>query len=61
MPENANHNQQTQGNHIMKKTIITLTLLFLTTACNTFEGIGQDVKGAGEGLSKTATKVKEKL
>ena len=45
----------------MKKILIALSLILLTSACNTFEGIGEDVKGAGEGLSKTATKVKEKM
>lgn len=45
----------------MKKTLIALTLLLLVTACNTFEGIGKDMQGAGEGLANGASKVKEKL
>lgn len=45
----------------MKKTLIALSLLLLTTACNTFEGMGKDLQGAGEGLSNTASKTKEKL
>jgi predicted small secreted protein len=46
----------------MKKRIIaSLSLLFLVAACNTFEGVGKDMKGAGEGLANTASKVKEKM
>ena len=46
---------------MMKKTTLTLALFLLLAACNTMEGIGKDMKGAGEGLSNGANKVKEKL
>jgi predicted small secreted protein len=44
----------------MKKKIL-LGLLLLLSACNTLEGFGKDMQGAGEGLSNGASKVKEKL
>lgn len=43
------------------KTILTVSLLLLATACNTLEGMGRDLEGAGEGLSNTADRVKKKL
>ncbi len=47
----------------MKKSFalaITLAMLsgFALTACNTTEGMGQDIKGAGQGLSNEAAKDK---
>lgn len=30
-------------------------------ACNTIEGVGKDIKNAGEGLSHTAATTKEKI
>ena len=44
----------------MPKTLMLITLLLLS-ACNTMEGIGKDMQGAGEGLANGASKVKEKL
>jgi|TARA_R110002020_G_scaffold3699_1_gene16388 predicted small secreted protein len=47
---------------IMKKVIIaSLTAMFVLTGCNTFKGLGQDVEGAGEAVSNTATDVKQKI
>lgn len=45
----------------MKKTLLILTATLLLTACNTFQGMGKDIEGAGEGISSSAKKVKEKL
>lgn len=46
----------------MKKTVITLTVTaLLLSACNTFNGMGQDMKSAGQGISNSAEKVKEKM
>lgn len=44
----------------MKKIILCVTLLLLS-ACNTMEGLGQDIKGAGEWTSDSAQKVKKKI
>lgn len=43
--------------------IIVATGLVLTTvaACNTFQGMGKDVEAAGEAISGTASKTKEKM
>lgn len=44
----------------MKKlllTLITLSVLSLA-ACNTIEGVGYDLKSAGEAMSKSAQKVR---
>lgn len=41
----------------MKKTLILLTLLAAATslsACNTFEGLGQDIQSGGKKIEKTA-------
>ncbi|RJF80843.1 entericidin, EcnA/B family [Oleomonas cavernae] len=47
----------------MKK--LALIVLFgvaaLVSACNTVEGVGRDVQGAGEAVSDTARTVKDKL
>jgi predicted small secreted protein len=46
----------------MKKTVLILFCLpLLLSACNTIEGMGRDVRNAGEGISDSATKVKEKI
>jgi predicted small secreted protein len=45
----------------MKK-ILVLTLLALSlTACNTIQGMGEDLRGAGQGISNTSVKAKEKI
>lgn len=41
--------------------LLCATLILLLAACNTMEGIGRDMKSAGEGLSDGAGKVKDKL
>ncbi|NBO18917.1 MAG: entericidin A/B family lipoprotein [Proteobacteria bacterium] len=43
------------------RNILCITLLFVLTACNTMEGIGRDMRSAGEGLSDGASKVKNKI
>jgi predicted small secreted protein len=35
--------------------------LVALSACNTFEGVGEDVKQAGEAVSTSAQKVKQKI
>ena len=39
---------------------LVLGTIFLA-ACNTVEGIGRDIKGAGEAVSDTAKKTKKKI
>lgn len=46
----------------MKKTVWMLMAMAITlSACNTFEGMGEDIQNAGEGLSGTAKKTKDKI
>lgn len=48
----------------MKKTfaaLIALAILPLASACNTVEGVGKDVQGAGEIVEETAKDVKEEI
>ncbi len=46
----------------MKKTLLLLLATAVTlSACNTFQGMGQDIQGAGEALSGSAEKTKEKI
>lgn len=45
----------------MKIVLVSLGLALLLAACNTMEGLGQDVKGAGEWTSESAQKVKNKM
>ncbi|WP_435978589.1 entericidin A/B family lipoprotein [Psychrobacter sp. DM4] len=46
----------------MKKVIIaSLTAMFVLTGCNTLQGFGQDVSGAGDAVSNTAQDVKQKI
>ncbi len=44
-----------------KMLIISLTALSLLSACNTIQGVGQDLSAAGEGVAHTAEKTKEKI
>lgn len=44
-----------------RKLLFGLSVILLLSSCNTMEGIGKDMKGAGEGLANGASKVKEKL
>lgn len=47
------------------KTFVLIMLVTLSgfglTACNTVKGAGQDIKSAGESISKSADKVKKKM
>jgi len=48
----------------MKKLIVALFALGslpLLTACNTVEGVGEDVEAGGKVISKTAKKVEERI
>ena len=45
----------------MKKTIVIFLSLVALAACNTIQGAGQDIKGAGEWTSESAQKVKKKI
>ena len=45
----------------MKTILLCVSCMILLAACNTFEGIGQDIKGAGEWTSESAKKVEKKL
>ena len=50
----------------MKKTIlivpaVVLGLTLLLSACNTFEGMGEDIKQGGEAITNTASDTKKKL
>lgn len=45
----------------MKQLIIILPFLALLSACNTIEGAGEDIKGAGEWTAESAQKVKRKI
>lgn len=44
----------------MTKTLL-LALLLATTACNTIEGAGQDIKKAGQAVSESAEEVRKKM
>ncbi len=45
-----------------KHSIIALMVLALgLAACNTFEGVGQDIESAGEALSGSASKTKQEM
>lgn len=45
----------------MKKTIIVLALALALSACNTIQGMGEDIGAAGDAISGTATKTKQKM
>lgn len=46
----------------MKTSFFVLIAAVITlSACNTFQGMGRDVEAAGEAISGTATKTKEKM
>jgi predicted small secreted protein len=55
-----NHQPQT-GTITMKNILVLLATLSTLTACNTFQGIGQDIEAAGEAISGTAEKTKDKM
>ncbi|MDE3060822.1 MAG: entericidin [Pseudomonadota bacterium] len=43
------------------KTIIMLALAMALAACNTIQGAGEDIKGAGQWTADSAQKVKQKI
>ena len=46
----------------MKKTpIILLGSALMLAACNTIEGMGEDIEAAGDAISGSASKTKEKM
>lgn len=45
----------------MRTTLILTGLVLLLSACNTLEGIGRDMRSAGEGIADGAGAVKEKI
>ncbi len=46
----------------MKITTLALLLAALAlSACNTFQGMGEDIESAGEAISGSAVKTKEKM
>ncbi len=46
--------------HLMMVAALSLMTL-AATACNTFEGMGKDISKAGDALSDSAEKTKEKM
>ncbi len=46
----------------MKKSVLAILLAALAlSACNTIQGAGRDIEGAGEAISGSAVKTKEKI
>lgn len=45
----------------MKNIVLLASVLALLAACNTIQGVGEDVKGAGEWTAESAQKVKRKI
>ena len=45
----------------MKRTVILLAALAALAACNTMQGMGQDISAGGQAISGTASKTKEKM
>lgn len=44
------------------RTLLILTIgAFVLTGCNTVEGVGRDVKGAGQAIEKGAKKTKKAI
>jgi predicted small secreted protein len=41
--------------------MIALGASLMLSACNTIEGMGEDIENAGEGISEGAEKVKKKM
>lgn len=44
-----------------KRMLLCFGLALLLTACNTIQGAGQDIQGAGQWTSDSAQKVKQKM
>lgn len=45
----------------MKNILLSAALLLALTACNTIEGIGEDMSKAGDAISDAAEKTKDNL
>ncbi|MCE2927562.1 MAG: entericidin A/B family lipoprotein [Rickettsiales bacterium] len=45
----------------MKKTILALLMITTLAACNTMSGVGRDIEAAGEAITGTSEKTKEKI
>lgn len=45
----------------MKQSLLILIALGMLTACNTIEGLGKDVQNAGEAITGSAEKTKDKI
>ncbi len=45
----------------MRTAILALGLLGLLAACNTFQGLGQDVQQGGEAITDTAQDVEQEM
>ncbi len=45
----------------MKHTILLLIALSTLAACNTMSGVGRDIEAAGEAITGTSEKTKEKI
>ena len=45
----------------MKKMLLIPFLLLTLSACNTLQGMGRDMQGAGEGIANGAERVKRNL
>lgn len=41
--------------------MILVSCMLMLAACNTVQGIGKDVEGAGESINDSAVKVKKKI
>ena len=41
--------------------VLCIALILSLTACNTIQGVGEDLSAAGEGVAHTAEKAKEKI
>jgi len=50
-----------EGDPTMKNIVLLASVLALLAACNTIQGVGEDVKGAGEWTAESAQKVKRKI
>lgn len=46
---------------LFAKILIGAALLGTISACNTFQGIGEDISAAGRGLSRGAEQTKQKM
>ncbi len=45
----------------MKKFLLAVAFALALSACNTIQGMGEDIGAAGDAISGTATKTKQKM